>query len=67
MTELSRYRYHPPRMPTGKDVTDLTIFGLWRRGCDTYAIALQTGIPEHQVYNRLPGIRELFRIEDRGE
>lgn len=61
--EVSRYRYHPPRLPNTKVVDDLRIYQLWRKGSDTYAIALQCGIPESQVYNRLPGIRETFRIK----
>lgn len=34
---------------------------LWRGGNDTKTIAEQVCLPEHEVANRLPGLREQFR------
>jgi DNA-binding CsgD family transcriptional regulator len=58
------YRYYPPRLD--REITDLTrvderIAALWKAKRDTYAIALQLGIPEHQVANRLAQLRDAER------
>lgn len=57
MTNL--YRYYAPRVPRliGNDA-DAHILALWKAKRDTYAIALQLGIPEHQVANRLAVLRD---------
>jgi hypothetical protein len=53
------YRELAPRsgLMNTKVVDDQTLLRHWRKGLDTYAIALQVGIPEYEVHNRLPGIR----------
>lgn len=57
--ELSQYRYHPPRLPRILDETaDRDILMLWAKGRDTYAIALQLGVPEHQVEMRLHRLKD---------
>ncbi len=39
----------------------MTMIELWRAGKDTADIAREIGLPEHEVANRLPAIREQFR------
>lgn len=56
--KINPYRYYPPRRHTDRVVTDDELLFRWRAGLDTYAIALQVGIPESEVANRLPHIRE---------
>jgi DNA-binding CsgD family transcriptional regulator len=64
---VSLDRHLPPRLPTDKTVSDSTLLHYWRRGLDTYAIALQLNIPEHEVANRLPRIRERERQNNQWE
>lgn len=52
------YRYYPPKLPRREAVRDDEILSLWSAGRDTYAIALQLGVPESEVANRLPRILE---------
>jgi hypothetical protein len=60
--ELSKYRYHPPRLPRILDESaDQDILMLWAKGRDTYAIALQLGVPEHQVEIRLHRLKDARR------
>jgi hypothetical protein len=57
--EVSQYRYHPPRLPRILDASaDTDILMLWAKGRDTYAIALQLGVPEYQVEARLHRLKD---------
>lgn len=57
--EPSQYRYHPPRLPRILDESaDQDILMLWAKGRDTYAIALQLGVAEHQVEMRLHRLKD---------
>ena len=59
MSEVSKYRYHPPRLPRILDASiDQDILMLWAKGRDTYAIALQLGVPEYQVEMRLHRLKD---------
>jgi len=42
------------------------ILPLWRNGYDTLVIANTLCIPESEVYNRLPMLRERHRLENHG-
>jgi hypothetical protein len=58
------YRYYPPRLDRAFNdpaAVDARIMALWKAKRDTYAIALQLGIPEHQVANRLAQLRDAER------
>lgn len=55
---MNQYRYYAPRQTTNRVVYDTQLLQLWDSGADTYVIALQLGIPEHEVANRLIRIRE---------
>lgn len=61
---MNVYRYYPPRLDRSFNepaAVDARIASLWKAKRDTYAIALQLGIPEHQVANRLAQLRDAGR------
>lgn len=58
MTNL--YRYYPPRVISAvlSEIDDVKVMALWKAKRDTYAIALQLGLKESQVANRLAVLRD---------
>lgn len=52
------YRYYPPTLgrrfnPADEQTVDTLVLQLWDRRRNTYDIALQIGVPEHDVERRL--------------
>jgi hypothetical protein len=59
MSEIAGYQKLPPRLPRAINRNaEIMMLRLWKGGLDTYAIAIQLQIPEHQVYITLPRLRE---------
>jgi hypothetical protein len=57
--ERQHYRYHT----VTRTVSNEDIWRLWRSQLDTAVIASRLQIPEYEVANRLPRIREQARRE----